>query len=150
MLEDSAFRDFVGTFCKLSLEMVSMQSGVDVGAGAGTGEVLWMWRRIIFQVRARVLRASLLPARNSSAGGLAGSIFRGRWCVVSTFICLPQLRERSEQRSGDFGIARLGGVAALTGNIQRLVYRPSNVPWDAITSHLFALRHLAALPPICP
>jgi hypothetical protein len=38
MLEDSAFRDFVGALCKLSLEMVSMQSGVDVSAGAGTGE----------------------------------------------------------------------------------------------------------------
>ncbi len=38
MLEDSAFRDFVGALCKLSLEMVSMQSGVNVGAGAGTGE----------------------------------------------------------------------------------------------------------------
>ena len=32
------FLDFIGTLCKLSLEMVSMQSGVDVGAGAGTGE----------------------------------------------------------------------------------------------------------------
>jgi hypothetical protein len=38
MLEDSAFRDFVAALCKLSLEMVSMQSGVDVGAGAGIGE----------------------------------------------------------------------------------------------------------------
>jgi hypothetical protein len=35
MLEDSGSHDFVGTLCKLSLEMVSMQSGVDVGAGAG-------------------------------------------------------------------------------------------------------------------
>lgn len=38
MLEDSAFHDFVGALCKLSCEMVSMQSGVDVGSGAGTGE----------------------------------------------------------------------------------------------------------------
>jgi hypothetical protein len=38
MLEDSAFHDFVGALCKLSLEMVSMQSGVDVGAGSSTGE----------------------------------------------------------------------------------------------------------------
>ncbi len=41
----------------------------------------------------------------------------------------------------------MGGVAAL--NIQRLVYRPSDVAWDAITSHLlFVLRHPAAPPPI--
>jgi hypothetical protein len=35
---DSAFCDLVGALCKLSLEMVSMQSGVDVGAGTGTAE----------------------------------------------------------------------------------------------------------------
>ena len=40
MLEDSAFRDFVGALCKLSLEMVSMQSGADVGTGVGTADVL--------------------------------------------------------------------------------------------------------------
>jgi hypothetical protein len=38
MLEDSAFRDFVGALCKSRLKMVSMQSGVDVGAAAGAGE----------------------------------------------------------------------------------------------------------------
>lgn len=39
ILEDSAFHDFVGALCKLSLEMVSMQSGTDVGsASAGAGE----------------------------------------------------------------------------------------------------------------
>ena len=38
MLDDPAFRDFVGALCKLSSEMVSMQCGVDVGAGTGTGE----------------------------------------------------------------------------------------------------------------
>ena len=76
-----------------------------------------------------------------------GSIFRGHWCVMSSCFCLPQLRERLKQRSGDFGITRLGGIATL--NIQRLVYRPSDVAWDAITSHLlFVLRHPAAPPSI--
>lgn len=51
------------------------------------------------------------------------------------------------QRSGDFGIARLGGVASL--NIQRLVHRSPDVAWDTITSHLiFVLRHPAAPQPI--
>jgi hypothetical protein len=36
MLEDFAFLEFVGALCKLSSEMVSMQSGVDVAAGMGT------------------------------------------------------------------------------------------------------------------
>ena len=39
ILEDSAFHDFVGALCKLSLEMVSMQSGTDVGAGEGCLDV---------------------------------------------------------------------------------------------------------------
>ena len=74
------------------------------------------------------------------------SIFRGRWCVMST-CCLPQLRERSEQRSGDFGVARLGGATAL--NIQRLVHRPFDFAWDVINSHLlFVLRHPAVLLPV--
>ena len=38
LLEDSGFRDFVGALCKSSWEIVSVQSGVDVGAGAGTEE----------------------------------------------------------------------------------------------------------------
>jgi hypothetical protein len=51
------------------------------------------------------------------------------------------------QRSGDFGIARLGSVATL--NIQRLVYRPPEVAWNCITSHLlFILRNPAAPQPI--
>jgi hypothetical protein len=37
MLEDSMFCDFFGASCK-SLEMVSIQSGIDVGVGSGTGE----------------------------------------------------------------------------------------------------------------
>jgi protein MON2 len=38
ILEDSAFHDFVGALCKLSLEMVSMQSGTDVGTSTAAGE----------------------------------------------------------------------------------------------------------------
>ena len=37
ILEDSAFHDFVSALCKLSSEMVSMQSGTNGGSGAGTG-----------------------------------------------------------------------------------------------------------------
>ena len=38
ILEDSAFYDFVGALCKSSLEMVSMQSGTDVGTRTAAGE----------------------------------------------------------------------------------------------------------------
>jgi len=57
------------------------------------------------------------------------------------------MERTNDQRSGDFGITRLGGVAAL--NIQRLVHRSLDVAWDTITSHLiFVLRHPAAPQPI--
>jgi hypothetical protein len=75
-----------------------MQSGVGAGAGAGTGEGASDVEEDNIPMRARVLRASSLPARNCLAGGgLLGSIFCGRWCVFSTCLCLPQLKERSEQ-----------------------------------------------------
>ena len=59
----------------------------------------------------------------------------------------PLIDQLDSQRSGDFGIARLGGVATL--NIQRLVYRPPDVAWNSITSHLlFIIRNPAAPQPI--
>ncbi|KAH9955055.1 hypothetical protein BC827DRAFT_1262095 [Russula dissimulans] len=39
MLDDSAFHDFVGALCKLSFEMVGMQSGADVGNGVAEGSL---------------------------------------------------------------------------------------------------------------
>jgi hypothetical protein len=73
-----------------------------------SGYLTRAWRRMIFEVRARLLRASSLPARDSlTGGGLVESIFCRRWCVMYTCLCLPQLREQVEQRCGDFGIARL-------------------------------------------
>jgi len=52
------------------------------------------------------------------------------------------------QRSGDVGISRLYGIAAL--NIQRLVHRFPDVAWDTMTSHLiFVLRYPVAPQPIC-
>ena len=66
---------------------------------------------------------------------------------MSTCLCLLWFRERTEQRSSDFSTILLAGVAAL--NIQRLVYRPSYIAWDAITLHLlFIFYHPAALPSI--
>ena len=41
------------------------------------------------------------------------------------------------QRFGNFGIACVGGVATL--NIQHLVYQPTDVTWNSITSHLLLI-----------
>jgi hypothetical protein len=93
MLEYSAFRDFLGALFKLSLEMAGIQSGVEVGAGTGTTE---------------------------GNNNLVGSVFSGRWCVMSSCLCLPQFRERTEQLSSDFGIARPGDVAVLNHTQRRV------------------------------
>ncbi|KAI9452204.1 hypothetical protein F5148DRAFT_1237059 [Russula earlei] len=130
MLEDSAFHDFVGALCKLSFEMVSMQSGADVGAGAGAGE------------GTLDVEDDNVPSASTSATSLVTPRTErwGRRRVSG--IHIPRTL-----RSGDFGIARLGGVAA--PNIQRLVYRSPDVAWDAITSHLlFVLRNPAVPQPI--
>jgi hypothetical protein len=98
-----------------------MQSGVDVGAGAGSRE--------------GVLDVEEEDSYSAVVGALCPPAF-----------CLPQLRERSEQWSGDFGIARLGTSLRSIFNISCI---PSDVAWDVITSHfLFVLRHPAAQPPI--
>jgi len=106
-----------------------MQSGVDVGAGAGAGEGVLD------------VEEDNIPSVSTSATSLVTSrterFSRGR---VSGIHILRTLR------SDDFGIAHLGGVAAL--NIQRLVYRPSDVAWDAITSHLLFVLHHPAAPPL--
>ena len=44
------------------------------------------------------LAKAALPPQVVAGGGLVGSIFRGRWCIMSTCLYLSQLRELSEQR----------------------------------------------------
>ncbi|KAH9013194.1 hypothetical protein EDB84DRAFT_1533406 [Lactarius hengduanensis] len=126
VLEDDAFHDFVGALCKLSVEMVSMQSGIGVTATAEGS----------LEIDDDVSSAS--TSTTSLATPRADRFSRRRVSGIH----IPRTL-----RSGDFGIARLGGVATL--NIQRLVYRPPDVAWDAITSHLlFVLRNPAAPQPI--
>ncbi|KAH9169937.1 hypothetical protein EDB89DRAFT_1853941 [Lactarius sanguifluus] len=126
VLEDDAFHDFVGALCKLSVEMVSMQTGTGVTATAEGS----------LEIDDDVSSAS--TSTTSLATPRADRFSRRRVSGIH----IPRTL-----RSGDFGIARLGGVATL--NIQRLVYRPPDVAWDAITSHLlFVLRNPAAPQPI--
>ncbi|KAH8990427.1 hypothetical protein EDB86DRAFT_3244911 [Lactarius hatsudake] len=116
VLEDDTFHDFVGVLLKLSVEMVSMRSGIGVTATAEES----------LEIDDDVSSAS----------------------TSTTSLTAPRAdRFSRRRRSGDFGVARLCGVATL--NIQRLVYRPPDVAWDAITSHLlFVLRNPAAPQPI--
>ncbi|KDR71626.1 hypothetical protein GALMADRAFT_254004 [Galerina marginata CBS 339.88] len=116
-LEDSAFKDFVNALCKLSSEMVGMQTAevvpVNVSDSGEDG-------------------AGFLAVSNRSQDNIAH-----RRRVSGIFI--PK-----NVRSGDFGISKLGGVAML--NIHRLIYRSPDIAWNATTSHLLMVIRLPYAP----
>ncbi|KAF8435407.1 hypothetical protein L210DRAFT_3453035 [Boletus edulis BED1] len=117
-LEDSAFQDFVNALCKLSSEMIGMQSHVTetLGEAESTDEV------------APSISPTTLSPRND--------LFHRR--RVSG-IHLPKTL-----RSGDFGVERLGTVAML--NIHRLIYRAPEVAWNTTTGHLLSIISLPFAP----
>ncbi|KAH9961981.1 hypothetical protein BC827DRAFT_1383744 [Russula dissimulans] len=108
MLDHSAFHDFVSALCKLSFEMVSMQSGADVGGGVTEGS--------------REVEDNDIPSVSTSTTSLVTSRSERFWRRRVGGIHIPRTL-----RSGDFSIARLGGIAPL--NIQRLVYRSPDAAW---------------------
>ena len=114
---------FIGALFK-SLEMVSMQSGVDVGAGAGTGEG-------VLNVREDIL----------------GYISRRRRSVMSTTcLYLPQFRERTGQRSSDLSIARRRRCAQYsTTRVSAVLY--SMRPYNFTSSLRFPSSRSAAVRP---
>ncbi|KAF8874390.1 hypothetical protein CPB84DRAFT_1817905 [Gymnopilus junonius] len=121
-LEDLAFKDFVNALCKLSMEMVSMQSTdvVPVNGPDGTEET-------------------------SGGGGLLSVSNRSQDSVVHrrrvSGIFIPK---NVRAGSVDFGISKLGGVAML--NIHRLIYRSPDIAWDAVTGHLLMVLKLPYAP----
>ncbi|GLB42717.1 putative C-terminal region of Mon2 protein [Lyophyllum shimeji] len=115
-LEDAAYKHFVNALCRLSAEMVEMQSG----GGSGT-----MVESESHEDVASVVGLSPRtgPAHRRRVSG----------------IHIPRTL-----RSGDFGITKLGGVSLL--NIHRLIYRSPDVAWDATTSHLLSVIHTTYAP----
>ncbi|KAJ3501198.1 hypothetical protein NLJ89_g9448 [Agrocybe chaxingu] len=118
-LEDSAFKDFVNALCKLSAEMVGIQSSEVIpvnisesGEDHGYG---------------------LLTVSNPSQDSI---VHRRRVSGIS----IP----RNQQRSVDFGISKLGGVAIL--NIHRLIYRSPDIAWNTTTTHLLMVIRLQFAP----
>ncbi|OCH93573.1 hypothetical protein OBBRIDRAFT_885401 [Obba rivulosa] len=107
-LDDNAFRYFIEALCKLSATMVKLQSEVN---------------------------APLLPTSESTdelQSGLTTPTEPAHRRRVSGIQSSKAL-----MHSGDFGISKLGGVAAL--NIHRLIYRSPEVAWDPITRHLLSV-----------
>lgn len=116
-LEDSAFQDFVRALCRLSSEMVGMQSDTnEIVAGESEG-----------------------PEELLNPGGLSPRVGIAHRRRVSG-IHLPRTL-----RSGDFGIERLGVVAML--NIHRLIYHPPEIAWDPMSTHLLSIISLVSAPP---
>ncbi|KAJ3872331.1 thaumatin family-domain-containing protein [Lentinula edodes] len=126
-LEDGAFKFFTDALCKLSAEMIGMQTGTADGLGleviAETGSV---------EELSNLDGVVLSPP----APSIADTPHRRRVSGIH----LPRTL-----RSGDFGINKLGGV--ISQNIHRLVYRPPEVAWTTITTHLLSVIRLPTAPP---
>ncbi|KIJ91398.1 hypothetical protein K443DRAFT_115078 [Laccaria amethystina LaAM-08-1] len=116
-LEDPAFKDFINALCKLSAEMVGMQVEGGPAARASLESVDETGST------QSLMMPKLEPAQRRRMSG----------------IHLPKT-----QRTGDFGISKLGGVALL--NIHRLIYRSPDVAWNTTTSHLLLIIRLPFAP----
>ncbi|KAJ6632164.1 hypothetical protein B0H10DRAFT_1976381 [Mycena sp. CBHHK59/15] len=108
-LEDDAFKHFVNALCRLSAEMVGMQSD-------GETQIVDASETSLDESHSSTLSPRLEPAHRRRVSG----------------IHIPRTL-----RSGDFGINKLGGVALL--NIYRLIYRSPDVAWDTTTNHLLSI-----------
>ncbi|KAF9222197.1 hypothetical protein BS17DRAFT_195192 [Gyrodon lividus] len=118
-LEDPAFQEFVNALCKLSSEMIGMQS--DASAMGESESVDELSCSVSVSSATLSPRNDLLHRRRVSG------------------IHLPKTL-----RSGDFGVERLGTVAML--NIHRLIYRAPEVAWNTTTSHLLSITSLPSAP----
>ncbi|KIK97811.1 hypothetical protein PAXRUDRAFT_824529 [Paxillus rubicundulus Ve08.2h10] len=116
-LEDSAFQDFVNALCKLSSEMIGMQSDAS---------------EIMVESESDELSNSVTSATLSPRNDL---LHRRR---------VSGIHLQRTLRSGDFGVERLGTVAML--NIHRLIYRAPEVAWNTTTSHLLSIISLPYAP----
>ncbi|KIL71464.1 hypothetical protein M378DRAFT_65148 [Amanita muscaria Koide BX008] len=116
-LEDLAFKDFVNALCRLSFEMISMQS--EFGGSIPENESVEE-----FPSSSSVM---LTPKKDPAHRRRVSGIF-----VPKTL------------RTGDFGLTKLVGVAML--NIHRLIYRSPDIAWYSITTHLLSVIRLSSAP----
>ncbi|EKM74882.1 hypothetical protein AGABI1DRAFT_65220 [Agaricus bisporus var. burnettii JB137-S8] len=119
-LEDLAFRDFVNALCRLSGEMIGMQTA----------------------------SLSVVESRESleDTGLMSPPIPKTEVSnrEVSNRRRVSGIHIPRTLRTGDFGISRLGGVAML--NIHRFIYRSPDIAWDTTTMHLLSVIRLPLAP----
>ncbi|KAH6905130.1 hypothetical protein BKA70DRAFT_1293490 [Coprinopsis sp. MPI-PUGE-AT-0042] len=116
-LDDPSFKDFLEALCKLSSEMVGMQS-----EGGGLMPVA---------------SVESMPDASSTLSVRSDSTHRRRMSGI-------HIPKTQVQRNGDFGISKLGLVALL--NIHRLIYRSPEIAWNTTTGHLVQVIQLAHAP----
>ncbi|KAF9530793.1 hypothetical protein CPB83DRAFT_850328 [Crepidotus variabilis] len=119
-LEDNAFREFVNALCKLSGEMVGMQASE------------------------QVVPVNVFDSEDGGNGLLSVSSNRSQDSMVHRRRISGIFIPKNLQKSGDFGIAKLGGVVML--NIHRLIFRSPDIAWDKTTSHLIMVMKLPYAP----
>ena len=137
-LEDSAFQDFVNALCKLSSEMIGMQSDAmgTLGEAESTDELA-----------SSVSSATLSPRNDLLHRRRVSGIHLPRTLVSSVCVAFGNdelITICFWKRSGDFGVERLGTVAML--NIHRLIYRDPEVAWNTTTGHLLFVISLPSAP----
>lgn len=116
-LDDPSFKEFLDALCKLSSEMVGMQSE--------GGKLM-----PVASVESMSDTGSTLSVRSDST-------HRRRMSGI-------HIPKAQVQRNGDFGISKLGVVALL--NIHRLIYRSPEIAWNTTTEHLVQVVRLAQAP----
>ncbi|KAK1219528.1 Endocytosis and vacuole integrity protein [Marasmius sp. AFHP31] len=119
-LEDDAFKSFVGALCKLSAEMVGMQTDptMNVIIEDDTSD----------EVQPSTSTATLTPSVKEPS-------HRRRVSGIH----IPRTL-----RSGDFGLTKLGQVSLL--NVHRLIYRAPEIAWNTTTGHLLSIINLTKAP----
>lgn len=133
-LEDTAFQDFVNALCKLSSEMIGMQSDAmePLGDGESTDELA-----------ASIVSTTLSPRNDLYHRRRVSGIHLPRTLVSLVRTCTVVGSDNLScvhvalKRSGDFGVERLGTVAML--NIHRLIYRAPEIAWNTTTGHLLSI-----------
>lgn len=132
-LEDSAFRDFVNALCRLSGEMIGMQTA-SLSAFESEESL----------EEAGSLTPVPTPKNEVTNRRRVSGIHIPKTLVCICASCFHPGADIIPQRTGDFGISRLGGVAML--NVHRLIYRSPDIAWDTTTTHLLSVIRLPLAP----
>lgn len=134
-LEDGAYKHFIHALCRLSAEMVEMQSGGEVTLVTDDSH------EDVASIVGLSPRSGAPHRRRVSGIHIPRTLVRKLAIIYLSSITVLIV---VHQRSGDFGITKLGGVTML--NIHRLIYRSPDVAWDATTSHLLSVIHTSNAP----